>query len=198
MGYLKLKGKSKINRGDFIELSKEDIEMLNNDTSAEYLLWAKTNEKAIVPTKRVEDAGYDLYACFEDDSLIVPPHETRLVGTGIASAFSPLFVMILKERGSTGTKGIGERCGVVDSGYRGEINAVITNHNSKPLIITKETDETKLSKLAEEYVVYPYKKAIAQAVLLYKPELEEYEVGYDTLMKLESERGTGKLGSSGK
>ena len=41
----------------------------------------------------------------------IEPHETVLVPTGIASAFSSDYVAIIKERGSTGSKGIGQRCG---------------------------------------------------------------------------------------
>ena len=33
------------------------------------LYWAKVKEDAIIPTKRDEDAGYDLYHCFEEDYL---------------------------------------------------------------------------------------------------------------------------------
>ena len=33
------------------------------------LYWAKVKENAIIPTKREEDAGYDLYPCFEEEDL---------------------------------------------------------------------------------------------------------------------------------
>lgn len=78
------------------------------------LYWAKVKEGAKIPSKRVEDAGYDLYPCFEEDYLEIAPHETKLVPLGVASAFDSEFVMILKERGSTGTKGIAQRSGVID------------------------------------------------------------------------------------
>ena len=73
------------------------------------LYWAKVKPEAKVPQKRYEDAGYDLYPCFEEDYMVIEPHETRLVPLGVASAFDSEFVMILKERGSTGTKGIAQR-----------------------------------------------------------------------------------------
>ena len=82
------------------------------------LYWAKVREDAVIPAKRKEDAGYDLYPCFEEDYLEILPHETRMIPLGVASAFSEDWVMILKERGSTGTKGIAQRAGVIDSGYR--------------------------------------------------------------------------------
>ena len=82
------------------------------------LYWAKVKEKAKIPCKREEDAGYDLYPCFEEDYLEIPVLHTKLVPLGIATAFDSDYVMILKERGSTGTKGMAQRSGVIDSGYR--------------------------------------------------------------------------------
>ena len=75
------------------------------------IYFAKVKPEAIIPSKRVEDVAFDIYACFEEDYMKVEPHETVLVPTGIASAFSSDYVAIIKERGSTGSKGIGQRCG---------------------------------------------------------------------------------------
>ena len=45
----------------------------------------KLNEKAILPTRGSEyAAGYDLYACIDTDSIIVPAHSTVKVGTGLS------------------------------------------------------------------------------------------------------------------
>jgi dUTP pyrophosphatase len=99
--------------------------------------FAKTKEQAIIPTRRTEDAGYDMYACFDEDILIIPPHEMRLVPTGIATCFDHKLVFKLSERSSTGTKQMAQRCGVIDSGYRGEIQAPISNLNNVPIIISK-------------------------------------------------------------
>jgi len=101
----------------------------------------------------------------------------------------------LLERGSTGTKGIGQRCGVIDSGYRNEWFIPITNHNDKPMIITKETD---VEYLQDDFIVYPYTKAICQAVLLPVPKVEINEISYGELKEFKSERGMGCLGSSNK
>ena len=102
------------------------------------LYWAKVKENAIIPTKREEDAGYDLYPCFEEEYLEILPLHTKLVPLGVASAFDSDYVMLLKERGSTGTKGMAQRAGVIDSGYRGEYMAPVTNVNDKPLCIVKK------------------------------------------------------------
>ena len=160
------------------------------------IYFAKVKENAIIPSKRVEDGAFDIYACFEEDYKVIPPHETVLVPTGLASAFSSEYVAILKERGSTGTKGMGQRAGVVDSGYRGEWFVPITNHNNKPLVIMKEACLEKED--FQDAMIYAYEKAISQCIMVRVPELAITEISYEELLKFESERGVGRLGSSGK
>ena len=163
------------------------------------LYWAKVKENAIIPTKREEDAGYDLYPCFEEEYLEILPLHTKLVTLGVASAFDSDYVMLLKERGSTGTKGMAQRAGVIDSGYRGEYMAPVTNVNDKPLcIVKKEVLETWNEDQKEKYILYPYEKAVCQGVLLKMPQLESETLSYDELKKIASLRNDGRLGSSGK
>ena len=163
------------------------------------LYWAKVKENAIIPTKREEDAGYDLYPCFEEEYLEILPLHTKLVPVGVASAFDSDYVMLLKERGSTGTKGMAQRAGVIDSGYRGEYMAPVTNVNDKPLcIVKKEVLETWNEDQKEKYILYPYEKAVCQGVLLKMPQLESETLSYDELKKIASLRNDGRLGSSGK
>ena len=163
------------------------------------LYWAKVKENAIIPTKREEDAGYDLYPCFEEEYLEILPLHTKLVPLGVASAFDSDYVMLLKERGSTGTKGMAQRAGVIDSGYRGEYMAPVTNVNDKPLfIVKKEVLETWNEDQKEKYILYPYEKAVCQGVLLKMPQLESETLSYDELKKIASLRNDGRLGSSGK
>ena len=163
------------------------------------LYWAKVKENAIIPTKREEDAGYDLYPCFEEEYLEILPLHTKLVPLGVASAFDSDYVMLLKERGSTGTKGMAQRAGVIDSGYRGEYMAPVTNVNDKPVcIVKKEVLETWDEDQKEKYILYPYEKAVCQGVLLKMPQLESETLSYDELKKIASLRNDGRLGSSGK
>lgn len=156
--------------------------------------FAKLREDAIIPSKREEDAGYDIYPCFDGELMYFRPHETRMIKTGICSAFDKDYVFILKERGSVGTKGIGIRAGVIDSGFRGEWLVPFTNHNEVPLIILKK--ESLKDSLCG--VILPYKKAIAQALLLPVPTADIEEYTLDEVLSIGSKRGTGKLGSSGK
>lgn len=126
------------------------------------------------------------------------PHETRMVPTGLVSAFDKSYQVFIKERGSTGTKGIGQRAGVIDSGYRGEWLIPVTNHNDKPLLITKETRPSTIDVLEDDYIVYPFSKAICQAAVVPVPPVRVEEVSVDEIRSIGSERGEGRLGSSGK
>ena len=157
------------------------------------ILWAKTKENAIIPTKEDENAGWDIYACFEEDYLIIPKHQTVLIPTGIASALNKKYYFQIEERGSTGSQGIKKSAGVVDSGYRGEWFIAITNTNDKDLYISKIEHPT-----TDDVIVYPYTKAIAQAVLHEVFNVESKEVTMEELLQYESIRKDTKLGQSGK
>lgn len=159
------------------------------------ILFAKVRPTAIIPSKEAEDAGYDIYADFEESFIRIEPHETKLIPTGIAASVLSDWCLIVKERGSTGSKGMAVRAGVVDSSYRGEIFVALTNENNKPLYITKDYSEVIEGG---EGIVYPASKAIAQLLLVAVPKAKTKEITYEQLQAIPSKRGTGMLGSSGK
>lgn len=170
------------------------------------IYFAKTNPNAIIPTKKLEDAGYDFYACFDDDYFVIQSGETKPIPTGIATAFSPKYYAQVEERSSMAKLGIKKSGGVIDSGYRGEWLIMTYNTNKKPFVISK-TDLDAIPKTFEidgvtynknEVILYPYKKAIAQAVMQEVPALQTKEVSYEELLQEKSERGTGGFGSSNK
>lgn len=172
--------------------------------------FAKVKETAIIPTKRDEDAGYDLYACLEskrDKFIIINPHKTRMVPLGVASVFDEHFVATLKERGSTGSKGLANRCGVIDSGFRGEWNCVITNtHDDTSIVIyddkaiNLDSAKDRISELStvDNYIYIPTSKAITQVVFTVLATDKAEEIDYESLLNYDSERGSGMLGSSNK
>jgi dUTP pyrophosphatase len=165
--------------------------------------FAKVRDNAIIPSKRDEDAGYDLYANVEakeiEGKLIheiyCPVFETTLVPTGIAMALPKTHYFNCKhERGSTGNISLSVLAGVVDSGYRGEIFVAITPLH-KDVLITSEVTEVEVG---EDIIFYPYSKAIAQATIELVPQVNIVEITYEELKNIKSERGEGKLGASGK
>lgn len=164
------------------------------------VFWAKTDATAILPSKNAEDAGYDIYAKNRIDDITIQPNETVMIPTGICSVFHSSKVAILKERGSTGTMGLGQRSGVIDSGYRGEWLVPITNHNDKPVIMTSDIELFKQTHPQADsmFKIYSLKKAICQVIFLNVPEMTCSEITLENLQECHSIRGDGKLGSSGK
>ena len=160
------------------------------------LFFAKVRANASIPNKKISDSGYDLYACFDEDYIRIKPGEIKMIPTGIACAFSSNYAMLLRERGSTGTRGLSLRAGVIDSGYRGEIFVPINNTTDKIIYIAKDTENFLGAE--KKYIIYPYEKAICQAIMIIVPKLETKEVSWEELQKIKSERGMGNLGSTGK
>lgn len=162
--------------------------------------FAKVHPDAKIPTKRVEDAGFDLWPCFEQGWMEIPPLESRLVPLGIASALDENWAFILRERGSTGVKNIKISAGVIDSGFTGQWFACIYNGNKVPLFISKYDENSEQSPIVEHpgAIYYPYDKAIAQALLVQVPDTVVYTVDYDEIKNRNTERGCNQLGSTNK
>lgn len=166
-----------------------------------FLKIKKFKENAIIPSKRKEDAGYDLYGIFEDDFVLLKKSEIKMISTGIGVQIPADWVFYIGERGSTGSKGISRRCGIVDSGYRGEVFVPLNNTSNKDILFAK-SEGAALAVFCEgnninesEITIYPQSKAIAQALMLYCPHVEVQEVSD---LDNDSERGSGALGSSNK
>lgn len=105
------------------------------------LLFAKVEKNAIIPTKREEDAGYDVYTC-ETDTIVIPPCSVRLIDTGIAIGCNKTYFPKFFDKGGMGSKGIIVGAGVGDSGYRNKYFIPLINTNKdKWLIITVQTEE---------------------------------------------------------
>lgn len=167
---------------------------------------AKIKEDAILPTKREEDAGYDIYANFEGDTLVIPAHTTLPVPSGVAIACSKDYYIQVEERSSSGKIGLKKSAGVMDSGYRGEYLILLTNTNPYPIVISKLAKE-ELGKTfvsggkkykTDKCLIYPYTKGIAQLIVLPVPTMTTKELSYEELKAIPSLRGTGKFGSSKK
>lgn len=138
----------------------------------------KLSENAIIPTRGSEyAAGYDLYAC-TNSPIIITPHETVKVGTGLAIEIPEGYFGAIFARSGLATKqGLrpANCVGVCDSDYRGEY--IIALHN--------DTDEAKLIMPGER---------VAQLVVM--PFLE---VEFNEVNELENtQRGNKGFGDSGR
>jgi len=204
------------------KIMQETIKEAMNNTDNN-LYFAKVESNATIPSKRDEDAGYDIYTC-ETETIIISPCSTRMIDTGIAIACSNNYFPKFFDKGGMGSKGIIVGAGVGDSGYRDKYFIPLINTNqSKWVVITNQSQneidnadyfdlDDKLFKKAEEHKLYgynnkilkteciikPLNKAITQFVMLPVPKLNVKEITYEELKNMKSERKLGKMGSSGK
>lgn len=172
------------------------------------IYWHKISDKAKLPTKRAEDAGFDIYT-IEDDILLMPL-EKRLFRTGLAAAAEAGWWLMAMDRGSTGSRGIHTHCGIIDNGYRGEIFICLCNDNPYPVLFTSKANSPWIADEAEyvdhegkvccgKIAYYPVTKGIAQIVPVPQPIVECVEANDETWGELcHTERGESKLGASGK
>lgn len=173
----------------------EDRRVAENEASTKEILFAPLRPDAKIPSKNEEDGWYDVYACFDEEYILISPHTCVLVPTGIMSAFNKKYRVSLGERGSTGTRLIEVRAGKIDSGYRGEWFVALSNGGNKDIIIAKGID-----KVVEynDRIEYPYSKAICQAELNEVPSVQVVVTTPEKLKAITSIRGEGMLGSSNK
>lgn len=138
----------------------------------------RLNENAIIPTRATEySAGMDLYAC-TSTPVIIAPHETVMIGTGLAIELPEgHFGAIYARSGLASKQGLApaNKVGVVDRDYVGEVKVALHNHSNEPQIIN------------------PMERIAQLVVMPYLP-VEFNEV--DELS--ETERGEGGFGSTGK
>lgn len=170
------------------------------ETKCTDFCWAVRDERVKVPTKRESDAGYDIYAFFEEDYTVIAPHQSKIINTGLYCALPDNFFLEFKERSSTAKYNIGIRAGVIEGTYRGELLVCISNHNNVPLVIAKEN--ISIEKIKQEVsptaIVYPYEKAITQGILRKIEPAQFRTIPLEELKKMTTIRGEGGFGSTGK
>lgn len=164
--------------------------------------FSKEHEGCTIPTKRLGDAGRDIYCdpnFLENGFELINPLETMMIPTGIRAIVPPTHYIQVAERGSTGTKGMKYGAGIIDSNYRGVINIVITNCNDKPIVLYDE-NIIKDPSIIELFgaIAYPISKGIAQLLILPVPQVDVEIVVPEEILNNKTERMEGKLGSSGK
>ena len=138
----------------------------------------KLREGALLPTYgTAQAAGADLYACLEAP-LTIAPGETAWVPTGLALEAPEGCAGLVYARSGLATKrGLApaNKCGVIDSDYRGAITVVLSKHRSEAQTISSG-------------------ERIAQLIIT--PVLTPAYTETDRLS--ETLRGTGGFGSTGK
>ena len=146
------------------------MDTLSTPTTA--LQIKKLDPNAIVPQRaHPGDAGLDL---FSTEDKILPPHEPIKIKTGLAMAIPFGNVGLICDRSSMGAQGIRTLGGVIDAGYRGEVQVLLINLKNNPFEIKRGQ---KIAQL------------LVQPVQLYTP-AEVFELE-------DSARSLGGFGSTG-
>lgn len=175
------------------EIMRALVEAAKYDT-ADHIKFARKDGTVKFPTKRDEDGCYDVYAHITEDFMI-PSHTNELVPTGLYSVFDKKYRIAIRERGSNTKANMIVMAGQIDSGYRGEWFVSIYNGCNKDIVLSNNVDRVFDSGWA---IYVPTSKAIAQFAVEYVPDVVISEISVDELQKIDSERGTGALGSSNK
>lgn len=93
----------------------------------------KLSDKAVIPAYGSQfAAGADLYSCV-DGEVIIEPHATAVIPTGIAVELPVGYAGLIYARSGLATKkGLApaNKVGVVDCDYRGEIKVALHNHSN--------------------------------------------------------------------
>ena len=146
----------------------------------------KQRENAILPAKSTKfAAGYDLFACLDNVSMVIQQHETMVIPCGInVFMHDENLAMLILSRSGLACKGISvaNSPGLVDSDFciqnRDEICVILTNKSKKPFTIT-------------------HGMKIAQAIFLELPKINIIEItDKEKWPERESDR-TGGFGSTG-
>jgi len=95
----------------------------------------RLSQDATLPTRaHPDDAGMDLYSL---EDVLLGPGQGRVARTGIALALPTGHVGLIADRSSMAKKGIKTAGGVIDAGYRGEIQIVFWNLSSEEVQLKK-------------------------------------------------------------
>ena len=137
----------------------------------------KLKENAVIPKKAFPyDAGFDLSACLDCDSVSIPVGKTIKIGTGLAIAVpNGYFGGIFARSGLSTKQGLrpANCVGVLDSLYRNEVIVPLYNDSDKVRIV-KNGDR------------------IAQLIIL-----PVYDTNMEVVDELdETDRGMGGFGST--
>ena len=138
----------------------------------------RLTETAILPERgSAYAAGYDLFADV-NESVEIQPHETKMIGTGLAMEIPEgYFGGIFARSGLSSKEGLrpANCVGVVDADYRGEVKVAL--HNDGEVV-----REIKAGQKIAQLVVVPF-----------------LGVEFDEVEELsETVRGVGGFGSTGK
>lgn len=170
--------------------------------------FSKENNKVKAPTKRNDDAGYDLYADIEtfykkypNGILTLMPGESIKISTGLRFIIESGYYGQIEERGSTGSLSIKKNAGVLDSNFRGVLELFVLNASNSVVILADNEKYRKIKEVLSKDSIITFdieNKALFQLLIHKVPKINLTEVTPAEIIEDTTERGEGMVGSSGK
>ena len=144
----------------------------SNDSKLNPLKTLRVHADAVLLTRaHPDDAGLDLYGL---EDVFLEAGQGKVAKTGIAMALPSGHVGMIADRSSLAKKGIKTAGGIIDAGYRGEIQVVLWNISPLPI-------QLKRGERIAQLLILP----IATPAVLEVTSLDE------------TQRGLGGFGSTG-
>ncbi len=159
------------------------------------LCFLKDDERAIIPKKRKEGAGYNVYMLPVDKRISIMPGETRLLDTGLKVAFNSDYVLLVKETGESGLDGLSIGAGVIESGFRDRIMIPINNTSNSEIVFMPADKEKWFEDYLDEHYfsfgiggkfLYMQDKAIGELLLVPAIDAEVEEVSREEFERFDS------------
>ena len=122
--------------------------------------WYPCKDKAIIPTKRKSDSGFDVYAT---EPITISSHTTVMVPTGLKVILPDHIWLRAADRGSTGSKGLHVHCGIIDEQYTGEIFIALCNTNDYD--ITTNAEPQVVASLFDKVILTGLKHGTVTVVI---------------------------------
>jgi dUTP pyrophosphatase len=133
----------------------------------------RLSPEAVLPTRaHADDAGLDLYGL---EDVLLAPGQGKVARTGIALELPAGHVGLVADRSSLAKRGVKTAGGVIDAGYRGELQIVLWN-------LSREEMQLRAGERIAQLLIMP----------VATPAVREVSSLGDTT------RGTSGFGSSGK
>lgn len=81
------------------------------------------------------DAGADVHACLDSPAIVICPHQTVKIPLGLGLILPDGYMACVYPRSGLSAKGIVCELPPIDSGYRGEIHAIVSNLSDENYIV---------------------------------------------------------------
>jgi dUTP pyrophosphatase len=81
------------------------------------------------------DAGADVHVCLDSPAIVICPHQTVKIPLGLGLILPDGYMAYVYPRSGLSAKGIVCELPPIDSGYRGEIHAIVSNLSNENYIV---------------------------------------------------------------